>query len=168
MRFQEMVPDDSGRLLPLLKGMDYGMFDGLSANGLRGLLSDNLAGRGTVTWPDGRVVDRVPGMFLACFLPDDPMVAAVASLRFGNTPELLSWPGHMGYHVRPALRGMGIGKTLAKAGADILRRKGFSPFRISCDPRNALSRRIIAGLGGKLLFEGVVGPQPFLLFEVLP
>ncbi|HEX5046395.1 MAG TPA: GNAT family N-acetyltransferase [Gammaproteobacteria bacterium] len=77
-------------------------------------------------------------------------IVAVSNLRHALTDYLLEWGGHIGYGVRPSMRGKGyateiLRRTLKEAHAIDLRK-----VRIVCDKDNTASARVILRNGGQL------------------
>ena len=85
-----------------------------------------------------------------------------------DTNALINVGGHIGYGIRPAMRGRGYGKRQLALGLDIARGMGIGLVRISCRESNHASRRIIEANGGLFIRrnEHRLVDEPMLLFEI--
>lgn len=81
--------------------------------------------------------------------PPPLRIAGGLSLRVGHTPTIELHYGHVGYHVYPAARGHRYAYRSCRLALPILRAHGLRYAWITCDPRNAPSRRTIERLGGR-------------------
>lgn len=80
-------------------------------------------------------------------------------IRHELNDYLRNFGGHIGYNVRPSLRGRGIGSEALRLGLDEARKLGFDTVLITCDDDNIASKKIIEKHGGilenKIPSEGV-------------
>jgi len=81
--------------------------------------------------------------------PVPPMVriGGTVTLRVGSTPPLDLYYGHVGYHVYPPARGRHLAERACRLLTGLARRHGLTTLWITCDPRNAASRRTCERLG---------------------
>ena len=115
---------------------------------------------GTITLPNGRVVERLPGQVF--WLWDGEFCGAI-NLRYQPGTEALPphVSGHIGYSVVPAKRRHGYATGALRQLLPIARRHGLRRVSLTCDPFNVPSRRVAEANGaqpapstepGKLLF----------------
>lgn len=71
-------------------------------------------------------------------------------LRHVLTPFMLDAVGHIGYNVRPSVRGRGIASWALKAILPHARRMGLTQVLLTCDEQNLPSARTIEKNGGVL------------------
>lgn len=101
-----------------------------------------------VRLPDGSFTRKVPGTHFWLAIGD--MFIGTVNCRYALTPYLRRRGGHVGYAVRPALRGRGFAtRGLALALAH-MREGGFERVLLTCRPDNTPSRRAIERAGGVL------------------
>jgi len=128
-----LVPD-SGGLPPE---------EGLPAH-LRSLNDPEIS----VRLPDGGFARKVPGTHFWLVVGD--MFIGTVNCRYALSPYLRRRGGHVGYAVRPGLRGRGF----ATRGLDLalahMRGRGFERVLLTCRPDNTPSRRAIERAGGVL------------------
>ena len=80
------------------------------------------------------------------------------SLRHELTAGLEAWGGHIGYEVRPSMRGRGYGHALLAGILPHARALGLERVLLHCDDINVASIRVIEKAGGVL--DGlVVNPE---------
>ncbi len=87
-----------------------------------------------------------------------------------DTHGLAHFGGHIGYGIRPSMRGKGYGKRLLALALQICRGMGLGIVRISCAATDAASRRIVEANGGMLLRScepAWYADHPYLLFEII-
>ncbi len=103
---------------------------------------------GTVTLPDGRVVDRLPGPVF--WLWDGAFCGAI-NLRYQPGTEALPphVSGHIGYSVVPAKRRRGYATEALRQLLPIARQHGLHRVSLTCDPDNAPSRRVAEANGAQ-------------------
>ena len=76
------------------------------------------------------------------------------SLRHELTAGLEAWGGHIGYEVRPSMRGRGYGHALLTGILPHARALGLKRVLLHCDDSNVASIRVIEKAGGVL--DGLV------------
>lgn len=77
-------------------------------------------------------------------------VAGIMDYRHPLTPFLLRYGGSIGYSVRPSLRGKGVAGQMLAQLLPICRQYGEERVLLTCDPKNAASRKTILRCGGVL------------------
>ena len=70
------------------------------------------------------------------------------NLRHQLTEDLLEWGGHIGYAVRPSMRGRGYAKNALGLMLPIAAQHGIVRALVTCDTDNVASRRTIEACGG--------------------
>ena len=103
-------------------------------------------------WAD--TPDGPPVQFAHLWMVTPHEFTGRVSIRYELTEKLLRSGGHIGYEVRPAYRGRGLGHRALQLGMEHLRARGISSFLLTCRDDNAGSIRIIEAAGGML--ENVV------------
>ena len=111
----------------------------------------NLPERGA-RWAD--TPDGPPVQFAHLWMVTPHEFIGRVSIRYELTEKLLRSGGHIGYEVRPAYRGRGLGHRALQLGMEHLRARGMSSFLLTCRDDNVGSIRIIEAAGGVL--ENVV------------
>jgi hypothetical protein len=98
--------------------------------------------------------------------PVPPMVrvGGTVTLRVGSTPAVDLYYGHVGYHVYPPARGRHLAERACRLLTGLARRHGIDTLWITCDPRNAASRRTCERLGMELV-ETVTVPKADPLYS---
>ncbi len=71
-------------------------------------------------------------------------------LRIGDTPDLVTYGGHIGYAVEPPYRGHHYAARACRLLLPLARRHGFTTLWITCNPDNLASRRTCELLGAEL------------------
>jgi predicted acetyltransferase len=106
---------------------------------------------------DRDVEDAARGVVpqLTFWLVDDDLVIGCLRLRARLTPALTDEGGHVGYDVRPSLRGRGYGTRLLQLGIAEAHARGIRPILITCDADNLGSIAIIERNGGVLADESL-------------
>lgn len=89
----------------------------------------------------------------------DSQWAGRVSLRHRLTDDLRQIGGHIGYEVRPSLRGRGIATRALALVLIEARRIGLDRVLITCDRHNVASRKVIEANGGLLADEIQVADQ---------
>lgn len=128
------------------------------ADAFLALMDDPLALGGPVTLPDGRQVERLPGlrrwMWDDAHPPGDEagFVGAIG-LRWAKDggplpPHVL---GHIGYGVVPWQRRRGHATRALALMLAIARERGLAMVEITTDPDNEASQRVITANGGVLV-----------------
>ncbi len=87
---------------------------------------------------------------------DDQLVGELRLRRTINA-SLAVRGGHLGYFVHPARRGAGFGHALLAFGLAQLWNVGVDPVRVTCNEKNAASRRVIETAGGRLVGRSSFG-----------
>ena len=78
-------------------------------------------------------------------------IAGGIGLRIGDTPEIRTFTGHIGYHVYPPARGHHYAERAARLLLPLARRHGMREVWITCNPENVASRRTCELLGARLV-----------------
>jgi predicted acetyltransferase len=81
---------------------------------------------------------------------DGPLFIGRISIRHRLTEQLRAEGGHVGYDVRPSLRGKGHATAMLKAALPEIHRLGIDPALLTCNETNIASRRVIEKNGGVL------------------
>ena len=84
-------------------------------------------------------------------------LVGVSSLRHKLSPWMAEYGGHIGYRVRPALRGKGLGTQILALTLQRAAARGISRALIVCEPENVGSIKVILKNGG--IFEREVQLQ---------
>jgi predicted acetyltransferase len=84
------------------------------------------------------------------WLEDRGSILGCVRLRLRLTAELEREGGHIGYDVRPSMRGRGCGTTLLRLALVEARARGIRRVRITCDADNVGSIKVIERNGGAL------------------
>jgi len=103
-------------------------------------------------WAD--TPDSPPVQFAHLWMVTPHEFIGRVSIRYELTEKLLRAGGHIGYEVRPAYRGRGLGHRALQLGMEHLRSRGIDTFLLTCRDDNVGSIRIIEAAGGVL--ENVV------------
>jgi len=82
------------------------------------------------------------------WLVEDQEYVGRVSVRHRLTDDLLTWGGHIGYGVRPTVRGRGAATFALGAVLPVCREHGIDPALVTCDVDNEASRRTIERNGG--------------------
>ena len=90
--------------------------------------------------------------------PPAVRVGGTITLRVGSTAALDYYYGHLGYHVYPPARGRHLAERACRLLTGLARRHGLATLWITCDPRNAASRRTCERLGARFV-ETVAVPK---------
>jgi predicted acetyltransferase len=77
-------------------------------------------------------------------------VVGVANLRHKLNEELLRENGHIGYSIRPSLRGRGLATRQLALAVQAAVARGIQRVLVVCDRDNAASARVIKKNGGRL------------------
>jgi predicted acetyltransferase len=77
-------------------------------------------------------------------------------LRYDLTPMLCQLGGHVGYDIRPSMRGQGYGTLLLTLTLVRARQAGLTRVLITCDTANIASARVIEKNGGRLVYQGPI------------
>lgn len=96
--------------------------------------------------------DRVRADFLVAEVGGD--IVGRTSIRYGLTPWLATYGGHIGYAVAPAHRRKGYATEILRQSLALLARAGIGRALVTCDDDNIGSAAVIEANGGVL--ENVV------------
>jgi predicted acetyltransferase len=77
-------------------------------------------------------------------------IVGISNLRHRLTDFLLSFGGHIGFGVRPSMRGRGYATELLRATLVEARGQGLRKVRVTCDRDNVASAKTILRNGGVL------------------
>lgn len=91
------------------------------------------------------------------WLVDDGEYIGRLTIRHTLNETLKCIGGHVGYDIRPSMRGRGYGTAILKLGLERAKALGIGRVLLTCDESNAGSRKIIEKNGG--VFENSV-PSP--------
>jgi predicted acetyltransferase len=86
----------------------------------------------------------------------DELLVGVIRLRYELTPSLQQLGGHIGYDVRPSLRGRGYGTRMLALVLGRAQEAGLDQVMVTCDVDNIASARVIQKNGGVLQFQGTI------------
>jgi predicted acetyltransferase len=86
-------------------------------------------------------------------------IVAVANLRHALTDYLRQWGGHIGYGVRPSMRGRGFAVEVLRRTLLHARALGLQKIRLICDNDNEASRKTILRNGGEFDDEAFMPGQ---------
>lgn len=86
---------------------------------------------------------------------DEQTVVGESRLRHTLNPALAIVGGHIGYAVRPSMRGRGYATELLRCTLLEAHRIGLTRVMLTCDQDNAASRRVIEKNGGVLTSEAI-------------
>ena len=88
------------------------------------------------------------------WLIDNDQFIGHLSIRHRLNAFLLKVAGHIGYQVRPSMRGRGYGNLILHLGVQKAHAYGISPILVTCDETNLASKKVIEYNGGQ--FENAV------------
>lgn len=91
---------------------------------------------------------RVPAIQLVAF--DGERAVGFLNLRLRLNDYLLEKGGHIGYSVRPSMRGRGYATAMLQEGLRIAASKNIGQVLVTCATDNPASRAVILANGGVL------------------
>ena len=127
-------------LVPWVLGYEADDFPALLAK-----LSDAADGKGV---PDNFVPHTTYWMVDAA-----GEIVGVVNLRHRLNDLLLREGGHVGYSIRPSLRGRGLATRQLALAVEAARRRGIRRVLVVCERDNAASAHVIEKNGGRLAGE---------------
>lgn len=86
------------------------------------------------------------------------------NLRVGNTEDIVTYCGNIGYSVQPEHRGNHYAERACRLILPLIRAHGFRTIWIGCDPQNVPSRRTCERLGAEMI-EIVSVPENHNMYE---
>jgi predicted acetyltransferase len=92
---------------------------------------------------------RVPALQLKAVLGDE-LIGRV-SIRLALNDWLMRYGGHIGYYLKPSMRGQGHGTELLRQSLIIARALGVREVHLFCDDDNAASARVAEKCGAMLV-----------------
>jgi predicted acetyltransferase len=146
---QEIVAHEE-RPVPFTLGFRYERFEDLLKR-----LKDNSMGF------------RLPEGFVAhssfWLVQNESEIVGVSNLRHELTPALHVEGGHIGYCVRPSLRGKGFGSEILRQTLSRARSLGLTKVLLTCGKNNIASAKVIVANGGVLESEAYYPPRDEVL-----
>lgn len=103
---------------------------------------------GTVTLPDGTLVERVPHSQL--WLTDGAEFLGTFNIRYRLSAKMRFRGGHIGYAVRPNRRGQGLATAGLRLTLEHARAAGIGRAIVTCADTNHASVKVIERNGGQL------------------
>ncbi|MCS6772890.1 MAG: GNAT family N-acetyltransferase [Anaerolineae bacterium] len=103
------------------------------------------------TWPLNEAAAMAPTYQFHMRLRDSGIVVGEITLRIGNLPKIITYFGHIGYHVDPPYRGNRYAARSCRLIFPLARAHGLNPLWITCNPDNWASRRTCELAGGVLV-----------------
>lgn len=125
-----------------------------------GFLADRVRQTGSIVLPSGKRVKSVP--FSLHWLVEGEVFVGEMSFRHELNDYLRLSGGHIGYGIRPSLRGRGFGKRLLALGKVRAQAQGLGALLVTCHDDNPASARIIEANGGELedIVDDIFGGGP--------
>jgi len=142
---QEIVALEE-RPVPFTLGFKYERFGDLLQQ-----LKDNSMGIGV---PEGFVANSSYWL-----VQNDSEIVGVSNLRHALTPDLRIEGGHIGYGVRPSLRGRGFGSEILRQTLSRAKSLGLTKVLLTCGKDNTASAKVILVNGGILESEAYYPPR---------
>ncbi len=121
---------------------------------LEQLRRDGLAGASGDPW------DRVPHRVL--WWAAGPVYLGRLRLNLQLSEGLRDFGGHIGYDVRPSVRGRGHASAMLAAALEVAAAEGLGEVLLTCAPDNTASVRVIERNGGRLVDTSPAGRLWFL------
>jgi len=84
---------------------------------------------------------------------DGARVVGVSNIRHALTPSLLREGGHIGYGIRPSMRGRRLGSEILRRSLHRTRELGIRDVLVTCGAANVASASVIRRNGGVLESE---------------
>ena len=137
------------RLVPFTLAFEYQTFEDLLAR-----FRDNSMGIGL---PEGFVPHS------SFWLVQGLEVVGVSNLRHELTDALRLEGGHIGYGIRPSLRGKGFGTAILQHTLDRAKSIGLKKVLLTCGKGNIFSAKVILSNGGVLETEEFYPPRNEIL-----
>ncbi len=109
-------------------------------------LTNNLMSEAGIDLPDG----WVPSIQLVSFDEKNRAIGFL-NLRLRLNDYLKRQGGHIGYCIRPSMRGKGFAKEQLRLGLDWAKSKNITSLLVTCHQTNVASRAVILANGG--IFE---------------
>lgn len=109
----------------------------------------NAPPEGTIKTPDGQEFEKVP--YETLWLVADDIFIGEISFRHELSDFLEQFGGHVGYGIRPALEGQGLGTLALKLTIDRARELGIEKLLLTCSPDNLASEKVITKNGGEYI-----------------
>ncbi|MFA6004957.1 MAG: GNAT family N-acetyltransferase [Patescibacteria group bacterium] len=100
--------------------------------------------------------DRVPQSTF--WLVDGEKIIGRVAIRHELTDYLLREGGHVGYDIRPSMRGKGLGKKLLELALKKAKEIGLQKVLVTCSVENTPSKKVIEANGGML--ENAIQSDP--------
>ena len=91
----------------------------------------------------------VPDIQLVAFSIDGQAVGFL-NIRLCLNDFLLEEGGHIGYSIRPSVRGKGYAKEALRQGLQVAKEKNIKKALVTCSTENPASRAVIVANGGEL------------------
>lgn len=120
-------------------------------------LDNREAKGGTVTLPDGSIVQRLPGF--RRWMWDAEFCGSIGFRWQPGTSELPAYVlGHIGYAVVPWKRRLGYATRALGLLLPMAKREGLDHVELTADPDNLVSHKVITANGGVLVERFNSGP----------
>jgi predicted acetyltransferase len=97
----------------------------------------------------------VPSSFYL-FVDEEDFIIGALSIRHQLNDHLLQTGGHIGYGIRPSMRGLGLAKEMLRLALNEAKKQGISKALVTCDTHNTPSRKTIESCGGVLENQNIV------------
>ena len=137
------------RLVPFTLAFEYETFEDLLSK-----LRDSSKGIGL---PDGYVPHS------SYWLVRGSEIIGVSNLRHKLNAALRLEGGHIGYGIRPSLRGGGFGTAILRHTLDRAKSIGLKKVLLTCGKENVFSAKVILANGGVLESEKFYPPRNEIL-----
>ncbi|MFT3842705.1 MAG: GNAT family N-acetyltransferase [Myxococcaceae bacterium] len=141
MEFRKLTPRDSTAFLAAYEAtkkndpnFSKGFTEGMTFDQYLALLDATERG-------ENLPPDHVPSTIYFAFIGDE--IAGRLMFRHHLNDRLLKSGGHLGYVVLERHRGRGIATELLRRGLELAKARGIDRVLLTCDEKNAASRRVI-------------------------